>query len=330
MTLELFKTIKKNNIFYGDDNLLLIVRFEEIICELEKEEVIEGVAKKKKWPYSDRIYSKYKLVPDASETLTDDDLKSLLSKFHPSMQLNYYFNKPNQFMEDKEDLEALNTYLIQHRDSELMSINERSYMIFKSEKFLSEKGDLLLKKVSLTIDDLNCYPTYEPFIFHAAFDKTIRSILIIENKDTFDSFKKLFIQGYSTYFGVQFEMVIYGEGKKICRSIDFLKELNLLDVNLYYYGDFDKEGFSIFNTLQMNYGKHDTLQLFKPMYLELWERKLPLYQKEQYVKREIYSKILSVFEESDEMIEFLDGNHYVPQECTNIVLLRSLSQIGNG
>ncbi|MCL0101390.1 DUF2220 domain-containing protein [Peptococcaceae bacterium] len=77
-------------------------------------------------------------------------------------------------------------------------------------------------------------------------------MLIVENKDTFFSLKALFQEGINRWNGKSFSMLIYGEGRKILKSISFFEEIEEykgLSTSFYYFGDLDAEGISIWYEL---------------------------------------------------------------------------------
>ena len=110
---------------------------------------------------------------------------------------------------------------------------------------------LLLNNLGLSLEKLNIYNTPEPFFYYIN-DKSINNILIIENKDTWFTIRRILKENPRKIFGYDIGLLIYGEGKKIISSIEFLKEKELSflhDPNIKYWGDIDYEGINIYYLL---------------------------------------------------------------------------------
>ena len=79
---------------------------------------------------------------------------------------------------------------------------------------LKEREDII-KKLGLTLQDLKCYETYEPFFYYENKEFSKGKILIIENKDTFWTIQN--VVKTTKYKNIY--LVIYGEGKKIYEQL---------------------------------------------------------------------------------------------------------------
>lgn len=162
-------------------------------------------------------------------------------------------------------------------------------LVFNNEKFLDSKGATLLKRLGFSIKDLNCYKTLEAFFYILFKPKERLNVLIIENKDTFYSvLKYLERKPEKDLFGINIDMLIYGEAKKIINSFSFINEvaMDMTIEKVYYFGDLDFEGIGIFNFMASKYGK-DLVVPHVNLYKELlvWAKNPPFMRTNQ---KEIY------------------------------------------
>ncbi|MEM4992186.1 Wadjet anti-phage system protein JetD domain-containing protein [Priestia sp. SB1] len=172
-----------------------------------------------------------------------------------------------------------------------------------------------------------CYQTFEPFFYFQRPNESIENILIIENKDTFFSLKKLLQDNVRVWNGINISILIYGEGNKITKSIQYIEEIGIeKNVPIYYFGDLDPEGIAIYN--RANERTERDLLPFTMFYKELWECKHNKKKwKNQSWNTEAISNFFSYFDNSwtNQVIPFLEKRNYLPQEALNIELLRRLS-----
>ncbi|WP_347940331.1 Wadjet anti-phage system protein JetD domain-containing protein [Peribacillus simplex] len=328
LEVELFlKAIEKNNrrpLFYRE--------MANAIIELAETGIITPVKSSKKYAMDDRIFNRYKKVK--KEELDNDRYKSeILTAYHHKMSMSYYLKNINQYKKDKELIKIISKFLNFESGGEpFLSVNERSYQLFGDEKLLfSNKGNKILSNIGIKYTDLCCYLTYEPFFYYGFIQDEKEAILIVENKDTFFSFKKLFMEGIYSWNGISFSMLIYGEGNKVTKSIDYLEELQIpKNTHIYYFGDFDPVGISIFYRLKTSNPRG--VHLMAPFYREIWKhRKDSKVNKDQEWNDSAIECFSSYFtgEEQIHYIQYLKGNKYIPQEALNIELLRGLSDGAN-
>lgn len=319
-TLELENAIKE--MLYKESKSFNYRLFAKTINELEEKEEIKPVISSKKNGMNPSLYRKYTKVIKEEKKV---DIVELFSNYHPQMDLSYFKTRSKEYGERKTFLESLSSFLY-HPDTEMLSVNERSIELFEDEKFLeSLEGKKFLANTGLTIEKLMCEKAYEPFFYYHT-SEMVENILIIENKDTFFSLKSLMREGINTWGDITFQMLIYGEGSKITKSIEFIQELNLPDdLTIYYFGDIDREGIAIKHRLSSRYEK-DILWMV-PFYLETWSRRKHLPSKKlQNWSEEAIKTFLSIFpsEERDEVYTYLQDRLYVPQEVLNRKILRRL------
>ncbi len=270
------------------------------------------------------LYNKYKILHKDKKQLEDWLLHELQS-LHPKLDKSYYYKNPDVYREDRDYVLMLSQYLLEDFESKSLkfrcTMNERSFEVFNNEKFLESRGRVLLKRLGLSLKDLNCYKTLEAF-FYILFQPQDRlNILIIENKDTFYSvLKYLERRPDKDLYGVNIDMLIYGEGKKIVNSYSFINEVatGMPIERVYYFGDLDFEGIGIFNSMASKYGKHlivPHVNLYKQL---LADAKNP--PKLRTNQSDIYLELFLMYfdeESKTKITEILYNDRYIPQEAVN-------------
>jgi len=270
------------------------------------------------------LYNKYRILIKDKKQL-DDELLHELQSLHPKLDKSYYYKNPEAYREDRDYVLMLSKYLLEDFENKSLkfrcTMNERSFEIFNNEKFLESRGKVLLKRLGLSFTDLNCYKTLEAFLYILFQPKYKLNILIIENKDTFYSaLKYLERRPDKDLCGVNIDMLIYGEGKKIVNSFSFINEVatgTSID-RVYYFGDLDFEGIGIFNSMASKYGTHlivPHVNLYRQM---LAEAKNPpkIRTKQSDICLDLF--LMYFDEESKKKIsEILYNGRYIPQEAVN-------------
>jgi hypothetical protein len=151
----------------------------------------------------------------------------------------------------------------------LGSKQERAFELFGQEKYFDgTEGKTILQRMQLSLDDLKAKDYGEPFVFWPSprsGQNKVRLILIVENLSFFHTCRRAMIHGQD-FCGFQPDMLIYGEGKKIEKSLSFLREI-LTDgpMHICYAGDMDPEGWGIYVRLKNRYPEYP-MQLALPIY----------------------------------------------------------------
>lgn len=259
----------------------------------------------------------------------------------PSIQTDYYLQHLEQYIEDREWVLKLNRYLKENRahlQTEI-SENERSFAIWHREKFLKEEqGKKILKRCGIEPRELGFYETSEPVSYYV-FERTVpQNMLIIENKDTFYTFRKYMMQCQNTIFGIPFGTLIYGAGKGILRSFrdfEISAEPYMLDKSnrIYYFGDMDYEGILIYESFAREFGEQYHIRPFAQAYRNMVNqadvKTLPAMKKGQ--NQNIAGEFFTFFDEeiSMQMKQILQAGKYIPQEIINIMELRKRNEEEN-
>lgn len=218
-----------------------------------------------------------------------------------------------------------------------LSINERSFQIFGDEKFLnSAEGKSLLNKNHITLHMLNVYKTPEPFIYYINPYTNCNNALIIENKDTWYTMKRI-LKNDGFICGIPIKALIYGEGRKIQNSFAYMEEDDTADIHdiltFYYFGDIDASGIDIFYKLKNLY-KSYYICPFEPGYEYLYKNKHLKRKKEMKNNTRIpcYEIIPFEFLGHEARVELLDlcnQDYILPQEILNHEVLMNWNIISD-
>jgi hypothetical protein len=215
---------------------------------------------------------------------------------------------------------------------EPLSINERSFQIWGVEKLLKEKS--IIKSIftynGWSIEMLNYYETPEPFFEYNFSVAEEMNVLIIENKDTWYSLRKIMQEtGHNRLFR-NYHVILYGEGKKIISKNNRLQEYDDLlagQKNQYYYfGDLDYEGINIYEALVAGNENLDIklcTDLYEAMLLKAKDLTLP-HTKEGQIKGDM-TRFLECFNKQNRQVirNILEQGLYIPQEILNYSWMKS-------
>lgn len=263
----------------------------------------------------------------------DTELYTHMLHQYTYFDMSYYKLKYKEFKEDKTVIDALYEYY-NKKDKENLTSNELGFLLFKDEKAFEQKEEkslaeerlsigfalVVLKRVGITLEDLNAYTTTYPFYYYARdsfYKKEKRNILIIENKDTF------FTMAWGKEKWNEFDMFIFGEGFKIHNSFSIANQYGILPTDeLVYFGDIDPVGLYIYALLKKRYGEYK-FRLFTPIYEELINKyrieELGTVRKNHdSVSMELISQIIKEefsSESQKKIIELLLNKKYIPQEA---------------
>ncbi|MBM7558093.1 Wadjet anti-phage system protein JetD domain-containing protein [Halanaerobacter jeridensis] len=280
-----------------------------------------------------RLYNWYQIKTE-DKKISKELKKELLTQYAPQLSMSYYLHHPGQYKRDQEYIKIIDDFFKRADQTSEMAVNERSFQLFNDEKFLnSRQGQQILERLGIAVTDLNCYLTYEPFFYYRnQTDGGEKNILIIENKDTFFSIKKLLQEGITKWNGIEVSLLIYGEGKKIQSSFSFFKELDQyqaanLELNFYYFGDLDPEGIKIWWGLQNKYEvEFIPLKFFYQQLLKYSQAAVDL-KTEQIFSEVAVDEFCDYFAKSagDKIKHLLQNGKYLPQEGLSYQLLKVIS-----
>lgn len=302
--------------------------FRQCIGKLISDNLISPVGSKSN--LANGLYSKYRICK--APKYKDGKLANqIICEITPPACIDFYLRNPDLYLEDRDVIEKIMDFLT-HATGDIVTVNERSYQIFGDEKFFRgaqssrSRGETILHRLGLDYSDIDCEETVEPFFsfmskgFHTATD---RYIFIIENRDTFWSFKR------SIMNSMKADMVIFGEGRKILSSFQFIEEYNVDPDRdtVAYFGDLDAEGVNIFCELTERYSAYN-IKPFHDGYEALMEigsrHEMVKIPKQQRINREHIEKFCSFFGQAlaQQLGELLNGGFYIPQEALSATVMR--------
>lgn len=275
------------------------------------------------------LYNTYWIVKGGIED--EEELKKILLTLPPVLDNTYYLKNLEQFKKDIKAVNMLRDFFLNPDKVATLkfpySMNERSFQIFHDEKFISNKGEKILKRLGLDSNKLNYYNTPEPFFYYYIPTDDVNNILIVENKDTFYTLKQIF-NGERCKIGNNiYNMLIYGEGKKILSSINYLMEIETCKNkrnNIYYFGDMDYVGLGIFIELNKS---HKDLNIKPDTYLYkcmIDECDVAPALKTHQAKIDI-GNFIKFFDEAtrEKIVSILESGRYVPQEVLSYMFFHN-------
>ncbi len=244
-----------------------------------------------------------------------NDIQSYNLNISEDIDLQDYFNlSEKDWNRDLPYIDKVNKYIIEKGLPKGYALpQERSFQIIGDEKWIDEKGGKkLLDRIKLW-EKLNIVNNSDPLMLAVnpkQFSKLEYLHLIVENKATFMAL-------IDVLKDTDFTSLIFGSGWKIVSNVIMLEKQLGLEGNhkLYYFGDLDNEGISIWNSLNE---KVPTC-LAVEFYSELIKKPYSLGKETQQKNPIALRNFLHFFEDEDKkkIIGILDDGGYLPQEGLN-------------
>ena len=298
--------------------------FQQTISELVAAQTLSPMGKKPATPGG--LHLKYRIIkePVAPDAALHTEIIRAIA---PPAKLDYYLRHPQDFRRDQPIIEVISNFLRQPEPG-LLTVNERAYQLFGDEKFFQgagrdrSRGAGVLNKLRLEYAHMGCRETAEPFFSFQSKDfhnLSARDIYIMENKDTFWSFKEQIMDQPAR---IRADLIIYGEGKKIISSFQFVDEYAVQPQKdqFYYFGDLDPEGINIYCLLAEEYPPYN-IRPFVAGYQALAQiglQKAPVKTpKAQRLVKKNVARFLTAFEPAmaAKIREHLFQGFYIPQEA---------------
>lgn len=202
-------------------------------------------------------------------------------------------------------------------ESDYLPIKERSIAIFDDEKKLDNFLGWNRFTQNISLDQLGCYKTQHPFPSKVCWRANSQRTIIIENRDTFDSFWKC----NNSLENPPYKNIIYGHGKAIEDWILWIKDFDPKIESIEYFGDLDQEGLNIPRRISQKLIQNSfsiTINMALPFYKRLIALHREKYDYEVPVKIKP-RKSLSFLPAKDQIYMELifQQNDRIPQELLN-------------
>jgi len=244
-----------------------------------------------------------------------DEINNYILKLSKEIDLGEYFKLSQEiFRKDLPFIKAVNDYILSSGFPEsYVTSQERSFNISGDEKWIDEKnGKKILERIKVW-DKLKIVNDSDPLMLavnQKGFENPVHYHLIVENKATFLALMDILSEtNYTT--------LIYGCGWKIVSNYYMIdKQLNLKDKNEFmYFGDIDKEGISIWNSLNEKMKVNIAVDFYK----ELLKKDYSIGKKNQKRNNEAIDNLLSFFTNSEKevLLNMINSDGYLPQEGLN-------------
>lgn len=298
------------------------------INKLKENGIIKSVGSKRNT--NGRIPSlniKYRIIRDNEEEL---ELEKEIKHLSPEFKIEKYLNNKDTYKKQRIEIQKLDKFFKNQKEKLGIKIskNERAYQIWQYEKMLDTTIGKSIISFNNLEEKLNFYLTPEPFFEYILNLQKEMTILIIENKDTWYTLRKIAKNNNLKrlkILGNQIDGIMYGEGNKITKASaleDYEKEMLNSKVKFIYWGDLDFTGIDIYNRVKIA-NTQSEIKLFTEIYekmLELSENiELMEILKVQNTKINL-EDFLSNFGNmniQNKIKEILKNNKYIPQEILN-------------
>lgn len=321
-------------------NPTLAKPFSKVMQNLVNDGVLKPFGNSSSLPQYGGAMNKYYINVNYFESNDDTLPTSALNGLHKKINMSYYAKHASEYFEVEDIIHKINDVLYDN-NSEILTANERSYLIFGDEKAIMypedasiDGSDILKKLGGLTLEDLKAKRTFEPFFYLATneYHKLTegRNVLIVENQDTFNTFMDAVSKGQLPHI----HLLIYGEGNAIIRKFGFIQNINGKPKdNYYYFGDLDPVGISIFHNLKKTFVDYDIIpavSLYTYMINKVNSAKAPRLRKTQKVNDDSLSQFIAAFGTENGMIikDMIYSEKYLPQEVINKTDIERLNEIG--
>lgn len=298
--------------------------FAKYIEALREKEILEPVQSSKTNGKKPALFQKYRILSERKDV--DIYMEELKYKICPKLDISYYVKHIETYIKEREWVLALNRFLIEQPQQleTVISKNERSFQIWCYEKFLDKEGKNVLKHLKFPMEQLNIYTASEPLAYFS-YEKNIgQNVLLIENRDTFCTIRRLMLEQGNILFGIPIGTVVYGAGKRMYKSyqdFDLSVEPYVSDRSntILYFGDMDYEGIGIYEKVYEILSTKYEVKLFVNVYKRMLEKAqlcitLPDMKEKQNNNVKDFFFHAFTREEQEKMKSILKDGKYIPQE----------------
>lgn len=268
------------------------------------------------------LYYSYRINTSKLNSSMIDDIQKFQLSCHSSIKLNKYYRLSGSIWnKDKKIIIKIDNYLKENGlPQNTSTIPEMSYNLIGDEKWIDNRGKVLLERIDLW-EKLMLDTNPDPLMISINPDRInseSHKHLVVENKTTF-----YYLMDSLKY--TNFTSLIYGCGWKIVANINNLERQIGLENKLhkvYYFGDLDYEGLSIWKGLK---DRRD-IYLAKEFYESFLNKdftKGKLNQTKNIAALTVFLKNFDK-ENQERIVDVLEKGGYYPQEALNKNELKSL------
>jgi len=236
-------------------------------------------------------------------------------KINDEINLQEYFNlNEGELEKDLPYISKVNEYISENGlPKDYATTQERSFHITGDEKWIDEKGGKkILDRINI-YDKLKIWNNSDPLMLAVnpkVYTKECHYHLIVENKATFMALMEVVGE-------IEFYSLIFGSGWKIVGNINMLEKQLGVSGNhkIFYFGDLDNEGISIYNSLN----EKISVNLAVDFYKELLKKPYSFGKENQFRNESAIGRFISFFttEEETVILDILNKGGYLPQEGLN-------------
>ncbi|MEJ8552626.1 Wadjet anti-phage system protein JetD domain-containing protein [Tepidibacter sp. Z1-5] len=317
--LSFLRLCKKTTISLNDfENLFSgSISYEEFakeVLEFEEKDIIREVKKHKRNNKPISLANTYRINKSFFKEKLINEIQEFQLYAHPKIQLKTYLSLDElQWENDLKYIIKVDNYLKENGfPFETVTPPERSFQISGDEKWIDEKGGKKILERIEVWDGLKISSVPDPLMISvnpSNFSKPEHIHLIVENKATYYAILEVLEETNLT-------SLIYGCGWKILSGIHMLeKQLSLQKHKhkLYYFGDLDFEGISIWNGLN----EKRYVNLAVDFYKCLLKKDCSKGKENQQKNEEAICNFIKFFDkqEQEKIIFILENKGYYPQEA---------------
>lgn len=316
--LSFLKTYKKSTVPLSDLEHLIMEDidysvFASIIQGFTDKKILLPVKSHGTNGKSNPLYNTYRVMKSNLRAQLNSEIQSYSIRLNPNINLDYYFSlDEEEWNRDLPYIKEIDSYLNKNGlPSNYVTVPERSFQLVGDEKWIDEKnGKRLLERIKLW-DRLNMITNPDPLMIaidpsRLGGDRHIH--LAVENKAAFYAL-------IGSIKETDFTSLIYGAGWKVVSNIERLPRQLGLEEDLhriYYFGDIDSEGISIWYSLHENH----KIGLALPFYKALLKKAYSIGKETQQKNLEAIEHFKAYFSEEEAAVidRLINAEGYLPQE----------------
>jgi hypothetical protein len=313
-------------------------KIHEVVLSLKEQGILQELVKPfTNWKKKPSLHESYWVLPKYKNNAWN---KGDIAKAMTYLDLGFYLrNKKYQTTEEWEKVKRVYYFLKNKEAYSEITREERSLMLFNQlqlpdnmepEKFLSSPaGQQLLNRLSLSPKDLMCKVVREPFHYwrnEQSPSQYANEILVIEGLSTYLTVKDILENHFTLWkFGPVPAYLIWGEGYRICNTLEYLEVLrdDPRELRITYAGDIDYEGFNIYLEMKNRY-RNLNISLAYPFYSFLLSY-TDKFASEIHKKQRVVEKNLLLLQEEfqgyeqifEEIKQLWNTRKRIAQECFN-------------